>query len=211
MRPMADPDAAAAPEEDRGSSQTARGQARRQAILDAALRLLRERGYHGTSIHEIGALAGVTGPAVYRHFSGKSDVIAQAFRQGADRIGEATRPILVDESRSPRERLERLVEAYVTVAVDHSDVPAAYVLEARHLDAELLSPLVKRERQHRGAWQDLLIAVRPDLDPERAKIVVKMATFAVTSLCMQPHRYERDTIVALATRHVLGLLLGDGD
>ena len=58
---------------------TARGLAkanRRSALLAAAARLFAEHGYSGTSIEDLGAEAGVSGPALYRHFAGKQAILA---------------------------------------------------------------------------------------------------------------------------------------
>lgn len=184
-----------------------RGPARRQALLDAALRLFRERGFHGTSIDDIGARVGVTGPALYRHFRGKDEVLAEAIREGSRRIAAAIRPPLADESLAPVEALEALVRAYVGVALDNADTYAAYVLEARHLADEFRRPLRRADLRHREEWQRLVRAVHPGLEPEEARTLVTMAVFAVTALCMEPSRLEREALVELATRRVMALLL----
>ena len=45
---------------------------RRERILEAAAGLVAERGYHEVGMTDIGAAAGITGSAIYRHFDGKS-------------------------------------------------------------------------------------------------------------------------------------------
>src|SRR6266540_2828251 len=55
-----------------------RRRSRREEILEIAVRLFAERGYHGVSMDDIGAAAGVTGPALYHHFAGKEAMIAAA-------------------------------------------------------------------------------------------------------------------------------------
>ena len=52
---------------------------RRQRILSAAAELVAERGYHEVGMADIGAAAGVTGSAIYRHFDGKSAVLVAMF------------------------------------------------------------------------------------------------------------------------------------
>jgi AcrR family transcriptional regulator len=194
----------------KGVNQTAAKRAgpdRREAILAAALRLFRQKGYHGTSINEIGAAAGVTGPALYRHFGGKGEVLAEAIREGSRRIAAATREALTSDSLSPEEALEKLVRSYVDVALDNADVYAAYVLEARHLADEFRKPLRRSELRHRDEWRRLVLAVRPEMGLEEARTLVKMATFAVTSLCMEPGRLSRASLVEVATTRVMALLL----
>ena len=54
----------------------------RQALVDAALTLIEEKGPTGFTLSEAAKQAGVTPAAVYRHFEGREDLIAEAARQG---------------------------------------------------------------------------------------------------------------------------------
>jgi AcrR family transcriptional regulator len=54
----------------------------RQALVDAALQLIEEKGPTGFTLSEAAKTAGVTPAAVYRHFEGREDLIAEAARQG---------------------------------------------------------------------------------------------------------------------------------
>ena len=54
----------------------------RQALIDAALQLIEARGPTGFTLSEAAKQAGVTPAAVYRHFAGREDLIAEAARQG---------------------------------------------------------------------------------------------------------------------------------
>ena len=63
----------------RPPDQRRRDPRRRQRILHAAAELVAEHGYHEVGMADIGAAAGITGPAVYRHFDGKSAVLVAMF------------------------------------------------------------------------------------------------------------------------------------
>lgn len=54
----------------------------RQALIDAALTLIEEQGPQGFTLSDAAKLAGVTPAAVYRHFAGRDDLIAEIARQG---------------------------------------------------------------------------------------------------------------------------------
>ncbi len=54
----------------------------RQALVEAALGLIEAKGPTGFTLSEAAKQAGVTPAAVYRHFEGRSDLIAEAARQG---------------------------------------------------------------------------------------------------------------------------------
>ncbi|MGR3615793.1 MAG: TetR/AcrR family transcriptional regulator [Paracoccaceae bacterium] len=54
----------------------------KQALVEAALQLIEAKGPTGFTLSEAAKQAGVTPAAVYRHFQGREDLIAEAARQG---------------------------------------------------------------------------------------------------------------------------------
>ena len=179
---------------------------RRGAIFASALRLFRERGFHATSINDIGADAGVAGTAIYSHFATKQELLAEAIREGARRIGECVIAATADDQQTPEAALEKLVRAYAQVVIENADMNACYVLESRNLDAAERQPLLRGERGIRDTWRQKLMAVRPELSREQAQAMVQMAIFALVALCLHRNKIERADLVELATSQVLGAL-----
>ena len=54
----------------------------REALVEACLKLIELKGPTGFTLSEASREAGVTPAAVYRHFEGREDLIAEAARQG---------------------------------------------------------------------------------------------------------------------------------
>lgn len=54
---------------------------KREAILEAALGLFVERGFHGTAVPEIAERAGVGAGTIYRHFASKEAMVNALFQQ----------------------------------------------------------------------------------------------------------------------------------
>ena len=54
----------------------------KQALVEAALDLISEKGPQGFTLSEAAKTADVTPAAVYRHFAGRDDLIAEVARQG---------------------------------------------------------------------------------------------------------------------------------
>ncbi len=50
---------------------------RRKLLLEAAADLFARQGFHAVGIDDIGAAAGVSGPAVYRHFQNKDAILRE--------------------------------------------------------------------------------------------------------------------------------------
>jgi AcrR family transcriptional regulator len=177
---------------------------RRADIFGAALHLFRKRGFHATSVNDIGVAAGVAGTAIYSHFATKQEVLEEAIREGAGRIAAGLKQALADEAQTPQAALEGLVRAYVRVVLENADMNACYVLESRGLDPEVREPLKRKERSLRETWRDRLMAVRPELSRDEAQTMVQMAIFSIVALCVYRNRIERSALVDQATFFVLG-------
>ena len=59
---------------------------RREQILETAAELFARRGFHGVSVAEIGAACGISGPALYKHFAGKDEVLAAMLVSISERL-----------------------------------------------------------------------------------------------------------------------------
>ena len=60
-------------------------QARREQILDAALRSFGRNGFHATTMQDIATEAGLSPGALYRYFPGKTDIVAALAKQHRER------------------------------------------------------------------------------------------------------------------------------
>ncbi|MFM7065777.1 MAG: TetR/AcrR family transcriptional regulator [Gammaproteobacteria bacterium] len=85
---------------------------KREAVIRAAARLFRERGYHRTSLDDLATALNVTKPTLYRYVENKEEILFECFRLGVERILEALRQP-PEGARSARERLEALVQGYI--------------------------------------------------------------------------------------------------
>jgi AcrR family transcriptional regulator len=88
----------------------------RQALVEAALALIAEKGPQGFTLSEAAKAADVTPAAVYRHFAGRDDLLAEVARQGFD-IFAALLEYAYDDGRpSPLAAFEATGRAYLAFA-----------------------------------------------------------------------------------------------
>lgn len=65
--------------------------ASRDALLQAAARQFRERGYDGVGVDQLSHAAGVTSGSFYKHFGTKAEVLLEVARAGIDRVAARIR------------------------------------------------------------------------------------------------------------------------
>ena len=83
----------------------------RERILDAAHSLFRTKGYADTSVADIAAKVGLTGPALYYYFGSKSNLLFEALHSPMERQVQLCREAIA--GRQPPEQLYAFVEALV--------------------------------------------------------------------------------------------------
>ena len=92
---------------------------RRELILEAAVELFHRHGYPATSVDDIGKAVDVSGPAIYRHFSSKEDLLVEAITLAADEVHAVNRVARADTD-DPRALLTGYIRAYTDVALERS-------------------------------------------------------------------------------------------
>lgn len=155
------------------SIRTSRG----EAIVDAAALLFSTQGYADTGIDEIGSAVGVTGPAVYRHFASKEDLLVAVLQRAVDHAAEIA-PRARAEATSPEDQLARLIEYSVSACIGDRVLTALYWQHAPHLPGGPRQTIEVAQRRMIDEFAEVLRAVRPDLNPSEAR----MAIYGVSSL-----------------------------
>ncbi|MFF5075557.1 TetR/AcrR family transcriptional regulator [Actinoplanes sp. NPDC000266] len=90
--------------------------ATRQALLDAAAELLDHGGLEAVTLRAVGARAGVTRGAPYRHFADKESLLVAVGTRSWDELGDRVSAVRTDASLAPVEKLRALLSAFIDVA-----------------------------------------------------------------------------------------------
>jgi len=114
----------------------------RVQIMEAARRLLVERGYHGVGLEEVARAAGVSRQAVYLHFGSKAELLVALVRHQDESVGTPDILHRMQEAQTPVEALDRGVEAYATIE--------PHIYEG----ARLLDRARQADPAAEAAWQD---------------------------------------------------------
>jgi TetR/AcrR family transcriptional regulator, repressor of fatR-cypB operon len=90
---------------------------RRREILDAALGLFVERGFHGTAVPEIAARAGVGLGTIYRYFESKDQLVNELYRGWKAQLGEAITQASLQGT--PRQQFHAIWERMLAFVREH--------------------------------------------------------------------------------------------
>ncbi len=143
----------------------------REKLVHEAIRLFYRNGYHETSVEDVCAAAGITASGLYRHFSGKSDILLEACVRAAERLGSTTSDALGAAS-SQTQALDGLIDAYIDYVFTQHELMSVYVSDVGALpDADRVR-LHGIQRRHVDEWVSLLEVARPELSATKARFVV---------------------------------------
>ena len=85
---------------------------RREALVEATSRCLKQYGHEGVSVRRISAAAGVSIGLINHHFPSKSGLIAETYRDAWPcRLQDSIRRQAENKSVSPRDRLSEFFRA----------------------------------------------------------------------------------------------------
>lgn len=156
---------------------------RRSQLLAAAEQLMADRGYLAVRLEDIGAAAGVSGPAIYRHFTGKEALLVELL------VGISTRLLaggqaVVDEAPDPDAALDGLIEFHLDFAFGESDLIRIQDRDLANLPAAAQRQVRRAQRRYVETWVGALRAVNPGLAEDDARV---MAHAAFGLLNSTPH------------------------
>lgn len=153
--------------------------------MRAAAELFAAEGYPATGMDQIGAAAGITGPAIYRHFDSKAAILAAVFDGIIDAVTAIPADATAADASAPNAggaevsvrsgaagELLRLVRVYADAVAARRRLMAVFVREVHHLPPEHASKLAERQRTLVRRWRALLSGVHPEWDREVVRTAV---------------------------------------
>jgi len=177
---------------------------RREELLTIAARLFAARGFGGVTMDDVGAAAGISGPALYHHFSSKESILGEMLVSISEHLLDTASAITATDA-APEVVLVQLVRAHVAFAVDHPEL-----ISVHFRDLVLASPADQRrvrrlQATYVGLWADTLRAVDPELDDDRARSTAH-AVFGLLNSTPHSALGSRDETAAMLERLALGAL-----
>lgn len=176
---------------------------RRDELLTIAADLFAERGYANVTVDDIGESAGISGPALYHHFSGKEALLGEMLVGISQYLLEGGRRV-VAESSDP---LPDLIAFHAEFAVDDRSLITVHFRDLVHARAEDRSKVRHLQARYVALWADVLQQRSPALDRRRAQAAVHAALGLINSTPFSA-RLPRSEMLGLLAGMATGALTG---
>jgi len=188
----------------------AKGQAKRQEIVDAALVVFGRSGYHNGSLREIAKRVNLTPPGLLHHFSGKEELFSEVLRQRDARVqaaaGDVSEFTLLEQVRKVvayNQTTRGLTSLYTVISAEATDTehPAHAEFARRYAETAASTREVLADAQRDGL-------IRADIDVAHA---ARLIAAVMDGLQQQWLLDESVDMTAAFDEFVRGYLLEPGD
>ena len=151
---------------------TRKSEQTRERLLDAAARVLRDKGYAGARLADIAEAAEMHTPGVYYYFGSKEELVAEVLRTGVARAQAFVeeRVAAVPDGRPALDRLRAAIEGHVLMVLEIGDYTSANIRIFGQLPDDIRARHLAQQRAYGDLWRSLLEdaraagELRPDLD-----------------------------------------------
>lgn len=179
-----------------------RSPARRQELISVAASLFASRGYYAVTVDDIGDAVGLTGPALYRHFSSKEALLVAVFDQVIEQLTGRLRQ-LVSEAPDPATALVGIVRLHVEFAIEQRENVAVWRQEFQSLPDPDRWRLRRAQRLYVEEWVHLVHELRPGF----SDIEVRAAVHAAIGLLQSPSDFQSGLPAEAAVNLLMSMAL----
>jgi AcrR family transcriptional regulator len=127
----------------------------RDAVLDTALTLFAQRGYHGTPLSDVADTLGIRTPSLYNHMGSKQDLLATILLRTMDEVLSDFRAAVAGLD-APADRLRAATRIYALRHATHRREALVVNRDAASLDEPERSLVRERRRQHERAIRAII-------------------------------------------------------
>lgn len=149
-------------------------------LLAAATRLFRRRGFHATSMQDLGQALGMNRGSLYHYIVGKDDLLWLILGRAFDLLEGRVAPILVSDA-PPIDRIRGAIHEHLRVAADHADELSLIQIELRALSPERRAQMIDRRDRYEGFWRTAI--AEGIADGSLRQFDVRLAAIGILSAC----------------------------
>ncbi len=168
-------------------------------VVAAAGRMFAEKGYHGTSMRELGKEIGLLGSSLYSHIDSKEDLLVEVVDEGA-RLFLNSADAATSGERVATAKLRALISGHIDVVLDNLDVVRTYLNEARMLEDEHRSRVVASRDKYEAVFRSVIEEGQlrgefgSDIDPKLGAIFILSILNAIERWYRPSGALDRDAL-----------------
>jgi AcrR family transcriptional regulator len=127
----------------------------RDDILEAAAQIIREKGYHATSMQDIADAVDLRKASLYHHFNGKQKILVELLDKALDILIEELEGVVKIQVPAD-EKLRLAIHSYLNCLSKYNNLASVLLLEHRSLEQELRKKHISRRDRYEELWRGII-------------------------------------------------------
>ena len=140
----------------------------RERLVRESAALFADRGFHGTSVEDLGVACGISGPAVYKHFASKDALLVEVLRGISEHLLGGGREV-AGRAGPPAAVLAALVAFHLDFALSRPDLIRVQDRDLSSLRDADRAEVRRLQRAYVEVWSRTVVAHEPELPADRAR------------------------------------------
>lgn len=178
-----------------------RAKERFEEIIAVSAELFSQKGYHGTSLEELGERLGVQKAALYHYVRGKEDILIEIYDRTLTEAEQKVLPI-AKEPFPPDERLRRMISKYVELMLAKADMWSLLHYQQSALPEEINKEKLRRYKVFEKTFETVI------KEGQEAGIFkpmpARLMTFCLFGMCN--YTYQWIKYVQFAPEDIAGII-----
>jgi AcrR family transcriptional regulator len=127
----------------------------REAILESAAQVIRQKGFHGASMADIAEAVQLQKASLYHHFSSKQDILLELLDRALIMVTAGMAEVM--EQDLPADvKLRLAMRSYLKTLCEQGDLVSVLLMEHRSLDIENQTRHIPNRDRFENMWRDLI-------------------------------------------------------
>jgi AcrR family transcriptional regulator len=127
----------------------------REAILESAAQVIRQKGFHAASMADIAEAVQLQKASLYHHFSSKQDILLELLDRALAMVTDSMAQVMCQDLPAD-EKLRLAMRSYLQTLSEQGDLVSVLLMEHRSLDDENLSRHIPNRDRFENMWRDLI-------------------------------------------------------
>jgi AcrR family transcriptional regulator len=166
---------------------------RRQELVTAAVRVFMEKGFHDTTVRDIGRAANMTQGSIYNYVESKDDILYLVCDQIVSEYQDEARKAL-ENSPDPVVRVQSAVRAVAEVMYRHQEEILLIYQDSHMLDGKSRRVILARVEEFIGMFETILIDATRELGVpmKNPHYAANILTFLPTMIALRRWSLKND-------------------
>jgi len=127
----------------------------KEEILEAAAQIIREKGFHATSMQDIARAVDLRKASLYHHVNSKQEILKELLDQALNMLIERLEEVMVQDLPAD-EKFRMAMRSYMNCMAENLDLSSVLLLEHRSLEEHHKADHLPRRDKYEELWRQII-------------------------------------------------------